>query len=88
LLEEVREAAATPTPLVPDAHGGHGDEEGAEEMTLEGLLMASKRHGKGPRGRPVIEEVEETGHTPTPDKQEVEERRRRRSSAGGQQPGT
>lgn len=36
---------------------------------LETILEASKRHGKGPRGRPSIVEVEETACTPTPEKQ-------------------
>lgn len=33
------------------------------------LLNSSKRHGKGPRGKPSIEEVEHSADTPTPKKQ-------------------
>ena len=42
-------------------------EEGGEE--LETILSPSKRHGKGPRGNPSIEEVAESKNTPTPEKQ-------------------
>ncbi|TGZ84811.1 hypothetical protein EX30DRAFT_360799 [Ascodesmis nigricans] len=87
LLSEVRETAASPTPRHPEDHAGHGERPGKEkEMTLEKLLMSSKRHGKGPRGKPVIEEVEETANTPTPEQQEIEERRRRRSSVNEPRP--
>ena len=47
------------------------EEEGeeADEKMLATILETSKRHGKGPRGRPSIVEVSETACTPTPEKQ-------------------
>ncbi|KAF8539281.1 hypothetical protein BDD12DRAFT_805509 [Trichophaea hybrida] len=44
-------------------------EEKKEKIELETILSASKRHGKGPRGKPSIEEVVENKSTPTPEKQ-------------------
>jgi len=45
------------------------EEEVKEKIKLETILSESKRHGKGPRGRPSIEEVVENKSTPTPEKQ-------------------
>ena len=60
-----------------DSSDAGGDEsEGAEEAEDEEdhdillkLLDSSKRHGKGPRGKPSIEVVEHSQDTPTPEKQ-------------------
>lgn len=44
------------------------DEEEDHDILLK-LLNSSKRHGKGPRGKPSIEVVEHSQDTPTPEKQ-------------------
>ncbi|KAG0125861.1 hypothetical protein HOY82DRAFT_581238 [Tuber indicum] len=50
-----------------ESEGEEGDEE--DHDVLLRLLNSSKRHGKGPRGKPSIEVVEHSKDTPTPEKQ-------------------
>lgn len=60
LLSEIRDTAATLTPdhLEGYAGGARQRAEKEREKALENLLNVSKWHGKGPRGKPVIEELE------------------------------
>lgn len=51
----------------PESGSDGGEGEDAEEGdVLAKLLNGSKRHGKGPRGKPSIQEVEDAASTPTP----------------------
>lgn len=50
-----------------DPESSESEEEvgdGEEEDILAKLLNGNKHHGKGPRGRPSIQEVEEAADTP------------------------
>jgi len=52
-----------------EAEDDDDDDEERDHDILLKLVNSSKRHGKGPRGKPSIEVVEHSQDTPTPEKQ-------------------
>ncbi|RPA95219.1 hypothetical protein L873DRAFT_1557377, partial [Choiromyces venosus 120613-1] len=70
VLEEKKKKDGDASDASESGSEGEEEEEGEEDYdVLLKLLNASKRHGKGPRGKPSIEIVEHSKDTPTPEKQ-------------------
>lgn len=69
VLEEKRDGDTSESEEVEEERDDDDDDEEDHDDILLKLLNSSKRHGKGPRGKPSIEVVEHSQDTPTPEKQ-------------------
>lgn len=69
VLEEKKDGDTSESEEVEEEEEAEDDNEEEDHDILLKLLNSSKRHGKGPRGKPSIEVVEHSQDTPTPEKQ-------------------